>query len=156
FFNLRGILPIINTTTYDENLYHYTVRLFGFEPTVALERFSSPGVVEFFAFFYYSYFFLIASFIFVMVFTSRSDRRLSHFATGLLLVVSIGQFIYTLVPGFGPYAHLAHEYQGPLRGGVFYWMVIDTVSKAGALRDIFPSLHTALPMFLTFFAWKHY
>jgi hypothetical protein len=156
FFNLRAILPMLNGALYDETLHHLTVRMLGFEPTLALEPYSSPIVVEWFAFFYYAYFFLIASFIFVMIFTSRSEKRLAYFATGFLMIVTVGHFIYAQVPGLGPYAYLAHEYQAPLHGGVFYWMVLDTVSAAGAMRDIFPSLHTALPMFLTFFAWKHY
>ncbi len=156
FFNLRSILPLLNGALYDDTLHRLTVRMLGFEPTLALERYSSPIVVEWFAFFYYAYFFLIASFIFVMIFTSRSEKRLAYFATGILMIVTVGHFIYAQVPGLGPYAYLAHEYQAPLHGGVFYWMVLDTVSAAGAMRDIFPSLHTALPMYLTFFAWKNY
>jgi len=156
YFNLRAILPLLNPALYDETLHRLTIRLLGLEPSMALQPLTTRFVVEWFSFFYYSYFFLIASFIFVMIFTSRSEKRLAIFGTGFLLVVTIGHFIYALVPGLGPYAYLAHEYDAPLRGGVFYWMVLDTVSRAGAMRDIFPSLHTALPMFLVFFAWKFY
>lgn len=156
YFNLRPILPIINAATYDTALYRLDVAIFGVEPTLFIERFTSPRVVEWFAFFYYSYFFFIASFIFVMIFTCEHDERLATFATGLLTIVGVGHYVYTLVPGYGPYAYLAHDYQAPLQGGVFYFMVLDTVSKAGPMRDIFPSLHTALPTFLCLFAWRHY
>jgi membrane-associated phospholipid phosphatase len=156
YFNLRPILPIINPATYDDALYRLDLAIFGLEPTLAIERFSTPRVVEWFAFFYYSYFFFIASFIFVMIFTCDRDDRLASFATGLLLIVGVGHYVYTLVPGFGPYAYLAHEYRAPLEGGTFYFMVLDTVSKAGPMRDIFPSLHTALPSFLCLFAWRHF
>jgi membrane-associated phospholipid phosphatase len=156
YLNLRPILPIINSSSYDEALYQLDVRLFTVEPTLAVEAWSSPRVVEWFSFFYYSYFYFISSFIFVMMFTSRNDHRLATFATGALLVVTTGQFVYTLVPGLGPYAHLAHEYRAPLQGGTFYQLVVNAVSAAGPLRDIFPSIHTALPTFLTLFAWRHY
>jgi membrane-associated phospholipid phosphatase len=156
YFNLRPILPLINSATYDSVLYRLDLAIFGLEPTLAAEQFSTPRVVEWFAFFYYSYFFVIASFIFVMIFTCESDERLASFATGVLLIVAVGHYVYTLVPGLGPYAHLAHEYRAPLQGGPFYFLVLDAVSRAGPMRDIFPSLHTALPTFCSLFAWRHY
>jgi len=156
YMNLRAILPIVNPKSFDETLFQLDLRVFGVEPTVFLERYSSRGVVEWFAAFYYSYFFFIATFVFVMIFAASNDRRRAIFATGLVLTAGIGEFIYTLVPGFGPYAHLSHLYQGPIEGGRFYSMVLSTVSGAGALKDIFPSLHTALPSFCTLFAWRYY
>jgi membrane-associated phospholipid phosphatase len=156
YLNLRPILPIINAASYDERLYRLDQHIFGVEPTLWVERFSTPGVVEWFSFFYYSYFFFISAFIFVITLTSRSDQRQAHFATGFLGVLCIGHFLYTLVPGLGPYHHLAHEYQAPVQGGVFFDLVLNAVSAGGPLRDIFPSLHTAMPTFCTLFAWKHY
>jgi membrane-associated phospholipid phosphatase len=156
YFHLRPILPLVNGAAYDEQLYQLDIRVFGFEPTVALERYSTHGVVEWFAFFYYSYFFFVAVFLFIHIFTNDDDRQLSHFATGLVLVVVIGHFVYMLVPGLGPYAHLAHEYDAPLPGGPFYDMVLRAVAAGGPMRDIFPSLHTALPVYLTMFAWRHH
>jgi membrane-associated phospholipid phosphatase len=156
YFNLRPILPIINGASYDAALYRLDLAVFGLEPTVAIERLTTFRVVEWFAFFYYSYFVVIASYVFVMIFTCPSDERLASFATGVLIIVGVGHYVYTLVPGVGPYAYLAHEYRAPLQGGPFYYMVLDTVSRAGAMRDIFPSLHTALPTFLSLYAWKHY
>jgi membrane-associated phospholipid phosphatase len=156
YFHMRPILPIINATTYDDLLYNVDLSLLGFEPTLRLEVYTTRTVVEWFAFFYYSYFFLVASFIFVMIFSSRSEKRLAYFATGILAIVSVGHFLYALVPGFGPYAHLAHDYRRPLPGGPFYNLVLEAVAGAGPLRDIFPSLHTALPTFCALFAWRHY
>jgi membrane-associated phospholipid phosphatase len=156
YFNLRAILPIVNPALFDENLYQLDIRVFGVEPTLLVEQYSTRAVVEWFAFFYYSYFFLIASFVLVMILTVEDDERLSHFATGITLITCIGHFFYTLVPGFGPYEHLAHEYQGPLAGGVFYGLVLNAVDQGGPLRDIFPSLHTAMPTFCALFAWRHY
>ena len=156
YFNLRAILPLINPALYDAQLFELDLRVFGFEPTLAIEPYLTQGIVEWFAFFYYSYFFFVASFCFVMVFTVERDRMLAHFATGMLMVVGMGHFLYTLVPGFGPYAYLAHEYAGPLPGGAFFDLVLRAVHAGGPMRDIFPSLHTALPTFLTLFAWRYH
>lgn len=156
YFNMRPILPLLNGAVYDESLYQLDLRLFGFEPTLLAERFTTPAVVEWFAFFYYSYFFLVASFVFVVIVSVDDDEMQSHFATGLLLIVCIGHFVYALVPGYGPYEHLAHDFRAPLAGGTFYDLVLEAVSGAGPLRDIFPSLHTALPTFCALYAWKYY
>jgi membrane-associated phospholipid phosphatase len=156
YFNLRPILPIVNGATFDENLYQLDLRIFGFEPTLAVEPYSTHRVVEWFSFFYYSYFFLIASFVFVMIISCSDEQRLAHFAAGIVMVVGIGHFTYTLVPGYGPYMYLAHEYEGPLAGGTFYDLILEAVSGAGPLRDIFPSLHTAMPWYCALFAWRHY
>jgi membrane-associated phospholipid phosphatase len=156
YFNLRPILPIINGASFDDSLYQLDMRVLGFEPTLLVERWSTPAVVEWFAFFYYSYFFLLASFVFVTIVCCADDARRSHFATGMIVILAIGHFFYTLVPGFGPYIYLAHDYRAPLQGGRFYGLVLDAVSGAGSLRDIFPSLHTALPTYCALFAWRHH
>ena len=69
---------------------------------------------------------------------------------GALLIVAGGHFLYTLVPGAGPFATLAFE--EPLHGGFWWRQVQVTVAAAGAQLDIFPSLHTAFPVYFTLFA----
>jgi membrane-associated phospholipid phosphatase len=57
------------------------------------------------------------------------------------------------VPGFGPITHLASSFHGPVNGG-FWWKVVwDMVQAGGAMKDIFPSLHTAGPLWYTLFAF---
>jgi membrane-associated phospholipid phosphatase len=47
--------------------------------------------------------------------------------------------------------HLAHAYAGPLPGGPIWRAVQLAVDEGGALRDIFPSLHTAIPLHTALF-----
>jgi hypothetical protein len=156
YFRLRDILPLVNSADYDEALYRIDVRVLGFEPTLALERHSAHAVVEWFSFFYYSYFYFLAAWVLGVVFLDRDRRRQAWFAAGFLGVLGVGHFLYTLVPGYGPCVHLAARFAGPLRGGFFHSLMIAAVQAGGPLRDIFPSIHTAAPTFITLFAWKHY
>src|SRR5258708_4466195 len=61
--------------------------------------------------------------------------------------------LYAVVPGFGPYHELHFEHE--LQGGFFWGVVLHGVHSAGALKDIFPSLHTGAPTFFAIFAFVH-
>lgn len=156
YFRLRAVLPMLNGANYDEALFRLDASLFGVEPTLALEPHLGRATVEWFSFFYYSYFFFMAAFALPIAALERNERRAQQFAATFLLVACVGQLLYIAVPGFGPYKHLAAVYQRPLEGGFFYNLVITAVAAGGPLRDIFPSLHTAIPTTLTLFAWRHY
>jgi membrane-associated phospholipid phosphatase len=79
----------------------------------------------------------------------------ARFALGAYFIFAAAHMIYMAVPGFGPYAHLRHEFQNPLDGGVFWPLVWTTVAESGALKDIFPSVHTAIPTYCVTFAILH-
>jgi hypothetical protein len=92
-----------------------------------------------------------------MALFERRLRITSELSFGLLFVVCVGHTLYVLVPGRGPYLHLEGHFQNALVGGFWWPLVARTVrSVDGALRtDIFPSLHTACPTFLTLFAFRN-
>ena len=56
------------TTTLDNGLYQLDLALFGFEPAIAMDAIVTPFTTEWFAFFYFGYFFLLAMFVTGMVF----------------------------------------------------------------------------------------
>lgn len=160
YFHLRAILPLLNHADYDADLYRLDERLFGVAPTLAVAAWATPRVVEWFSFFYYSYFYLIAAFTLSVALLDpearRDGRRPVIFGTALLLVFCVGQAVYALVPGYGPITHLSGRFEHPLEGGFFYGVMVRAVALGGAQRDIFPSLHTAVPTLCALFAWKHY
>lgn len=155
YFQLRLILPAVSSAAYDQQIYALDLALFGFEPAVELDRFVSPALTEWFSFFYFGYFALLAAFLSYMSFLCPDPARVSAFALGVFLLFGAGQLIYMLVPGYGPYLALAHELSRPLEGETFWPLVWDTVAKGGAQKDIFPSLHTAVPVFFTLFSYRH-
>ena len=155
YFFMRGFLPIVNPGSLDLELHQVGTRLFGLEPALAMERWISSGATEWFAFFYYGYFFVLALHILPILFLSRNPRLLSEFSLGLLLVLTIGQSLYLVVPGYGPANVVPTLFATELPPGVWWNLVRQLVESAGAQKDIFPSIHTAAPSFILLFSFHN-
>ena len=157
FLQLQHILPTASERIVDAAIYRVDLAVFGFEPAVAFDHLVTPALTEWFAFFYYSYFFILCAYLFPMGAFERRIRILTELSVGLLLVVCVGHCLYLVVPGRGPYAYLAPHFQNQLSGGFWWPLVRDAVASVdGASRtDIFPSLHTACPTFLTLFSFRN-
>jgi PAP2 superfamily len=155
YFELRWILPVVSPHSLDANLLALDIRLFGFEPALAWDRYVTPHTTEWFAFFYFGYFFLLTVHVLPMMFFGKNTARIAHFSLGIIGVVVVGHILYMLVPGWGPYHHLAGHFEHRLEGGFFWRLVLATVEGGGAQKDIFPSLHTALPTYFAIFSYMH-
>jgi hypothetical protein len=155
YFFMRGFLPIVNPGSLDAELHGLGLRLFGVEPALALEPWISSGTTEWFAFFYYGYFFVLGLHVLPILFFSRHGRILSEFALGLLIVLSVGQSMYLIVPGYGPSAGMPALFHRSLPPGVWWNLVQQLVASAGAQKDIFPSIHTAAPTFILLFSFHN-
>jgi membrane-associated phospholipid phosphatase len=154
YLMLRDLLPLVRKGSVDAALHRIDVALFGVEPALWMERWNRPEIVEWFAFFYFSYFAIAALYMTGIVWLRRADRATTELAIGVLIVFCVGQLGYMLVPGFGPVKHLASSFHGPVDGGFFWSCVERTVAAGGANKDVFPSLHTAAPTFFAIFAWR--
>lgn len=155
YFQLRVILPAVSSAAFDLDIYAFDLAVFGVEPALYLDRFVTPARTEWFSFFYFGYFVLLAVYLSLMSFLCRDEVRLTSFALGIFLLFGTGQLLYMVVPGYGPYAALAAHFVHPLEGPTFWVMVRETVEAGGAMKDIFPSLHTAVPTFLALFSFRH-
>ncbi len=155
YFQLRHILPAVSERAVDGELFAFDLRVFHVEPSVAWDRFVTPVTTEWFAFFYFGYFVLLSAHVLSMMLAAKSRFRLSHFALGIFLVFCTGHMVYTLVPGYGPYRFLAGDFHHELTGGPFWHAVQATVSAGGAMKDIFPSLHTACPTYFALFSFRY-
>lgn len=153
YFMFATLLPMINPRSYDHRLYALDLRVFGVEPAQYLDRFVSPVTTEWFAFFYFSYFLVLALHVLPILFGTRNARLIGEFAMGMLIMFCVGHTLYMLVPGYGPYKAMPEIFQHRLSSGVFWNMTSDLVARQGAQKDIFPSLHTAAPTFILLFSF---
>ena len=71
YFFFKHLLPVVNPGTLDHQLYALDQLLFGFEPAVWLDQFVTPLTTEWFAFFYFCYFFLLAAHVLPILFGAR-------------------------------------------------------------------------------------
>ena len=155
YFQLRWILPAVSPHSLDADLLAFDLRVFGFEPSVAWDRYVTPQTTEWFAFFYFGYFFLLSAHVIPIMLVGKNQLRTAHFALGIFMVFCTGHLLYMLVPGWGPYHHLAGQFEHPLEGGLFWRLVRATVDAGGSQKDIFPSLHTATPTYFAIYSYMH-
>lgn len=151
YFMFADLLPLVNPRALDTQLYHLDLALFGVEPAVYFDRFVNSFTTEWFAFFYFSYFFVLAMHVLPILFASRSRRMFTEFTLGMIVLFCAGHTLYMLVPGYGPYKAMPEVFQHELTPG-FWWNTTKAlVAESGAQKDIFPSLHTAAPTFILLF-----
>jgi hypothetical protein len=155
YFVLRDLAPVVSPYALDTELRALDVRIFGGEPAVWMQRFVTPASTEWFAFFYLSYFWMLAAFTLPITYATDRAPLMAEFATGMFLIYCVGQTLYLLVPGFGPLYAFPDSFAAPLPRGPVYESLMRTVAAGSAMKDIFPSLHTAGPLFMTLFAFRH-
>jgi len=151
---LRVVLPAAAPRVVDSTLYAIDLRVFHVEPALAWDRFVTPWTTEWFAFFYFGYFFILASYILPFMLLAQNMAMLARFATATFFTFCCGHLLYIVVPGFGPHWFLATSFKHELPGGLFWGLVNATIDSAGAEKDIFPSLHTAVPAMFTLLAFR--
>jgi hypothetical protein len=150
YFEMRTLLPALHPELMDHKLHAIDLWLFGTTPSVWMEAWNVRPVVEWLSFFYYGYFLVLILMVIPSLFLGSGRRQLELLA-GAMLIVATGHFLYTIVPGAGPYATIAFD--EPLDGGFWWRQVEAAVAAAGAQLDIFPSLHTAFPTYFTLHAF---
>jgi hypothetical protein len=155
FFQLREILPAVSPWALDAPIYAFDLRVFGIEPSIWFDQFVTERTTEWFAFFYFLYFLILTVHVLPMLFWQRDSRVLSRFGVGFLSIFLTAHLLYMVVPGWGPYRYLSGSFQHELQGPVFWPLVRQTVDAGGAQKDIFPSLHTAVPTFIAIFSYRH-
>ncbi len=128
------------------------LRLFGVEPALWLERYNQRPIVEWFSFFYFSYFFICTAYMVTVVWLTPLGRRTAEFSIGTLIVFTIGQLATRRCPATGPSSTSVTSSTARSPAGSSGRCVWNTVKAGGAMKDIFPSLHTAVPLWFTLFA----
>jgi hypothetical protein len=155
YLTLRDLLPLVSPGTLDRELYALDLALFGGEPALWMERFASPAATQWFAFWYFAYFIVIAAYAVPLWFLDWRPRLANELCLGIALTFCASHLTYIVVPGWGPHRFLADRFAAPLPDGRWTAAVGATVAAGGAFKDIFPSLHAAAPTMFALFAFRH-
>ncbi len=160
-----GILPIFQSLGYivqyiqpdlDGYLIKIDYAMFGVHPTVWLERFTSPWMVDVLALAYSSYYFLPVILALFLHF-DKKQHELEH----MFLAVTIGFFIsylgYLLVPAIGPRFTLTGNQAAPVKGLFWGNHILDFLTaNEFNKRDCFPSGHTGITLIVLYYAYAHH
>jgi len=155
YFFLKHVLPLVNKTTVDQKLYELDLSLFKFEPAMVWDRYVNPSTTEWFSFFYFGYFLLMAAHVVPLLFFGRRKQIVGEFTFAMIVLFSIGHTLYMVVPGYGPYRAMADAFQHSFPRGTWHDLVMNAVHSGGAQMDIFPSLHTGAPTMLALFSYRN-
>lgn len=107
-----------------------------------------PLLTDILAFCYFLFFFIVLA---AAYFFSRRPALRDGFFDGLLGVYLCGLCGYFLLPAAGP-AFTTLPDTGA--GGLIAPQLIEIVKGGVTGMDVFPSLHTALPLFINLFLWR--
>jgi hypothetical protein len=99
YFQLRWIIPAVHPGDLDAQLHEIDVALLGAPAAELLAPYQPRFWVEWFAFFYWTYFYVIGAYILGHLFLQRDGRRFATFGWGIAAIHIVGWSAYFLVPG---------------------------------------------------------
>jgi hypothetical protein len=137
----------------DGSLSHIDTWLCGTDPSLFLQKYLTPGRVEFFSFIYGAFIPYIYLSMAVGCLGRPAFER-DQFLTGWVCTYAISYLGYLFLPARGPGFYHAADYDVSLSGAYFYHMVLRGVDASGGLQGAFPSLHVGGSLYLCLFDLK--
>ncbi len=156
YYSLWGdATHLLITTDRDPALIAWDQRLFGFQASVALQRFVSPALTAWMEFAYAYHIWnipLVACFIYIR----KPRSRFREMMCGLLVVSFFGLIGYLLVPAIGPLYTLRDQYTVALDQPLeVFNRQIAFLDYARIHRDVFPSLHVGISFVVWLYAYRN-
>ena len=139
----------------DRELIVLDQRLFGFQASVAIQRFITPPRTAWMEF---SYFFHILNIPIVacFVYLCRPRQRFREMMSGLMVVSFFGLLGYLLVPAIGPIYTQHDLYAVPLSQPIsLFNQQLEFMNFARIHRDVFPSMHVAISLLVWLYALRN-
>jgi membrane-associated phospholipid phosphatase len=139
----------------DRELIVLDQRWFGFQASVAIQRFITPPRTAWMEF---SYFFHILNIPIVacFVYLRRPHARFREMMSGLMVVTFFGLIGYLLVPAIGPMYTLHELYTVPLSQPIsLFNQQLHFMNFARIHRDVFPSMHVAISLLVWLYAFRN-
>lgn len=155
FDSLGQVVHYVNPQDLDYLLIRLDWQIFGFHPTVALERFSHPLLTDLLQLAYTTYYFLPIS-IGVVLWRQGRHKAFQYFVFMILLCFYLSYVGYLLVPALGPRYAMEHLHAAALPGSAISHAIQVTLNQLeGVKRDAFPSGHTGIAVTALVLAWQH-
>lgn len=156
YYSLWGdATHLLTTTDRDTALIAWDQRLFGFQASVAIQRFIRPWLTSWMEFAYVYHIWnipLVACFVYL----ARPRERFREMMCGVIVVSFFGLLGYLLVPAIGPMYTLRDHYTVQLSQPLdLFNRQIDFMNFARIRRDVFPSLHVAISFVVWLYAWRN-
>ncbi len=154
--NLHDLVRLMHAETFDPQLAAVDAWIFGVQPTLWLQRWTTPWLTDLLSAAYASYFItpaILGGLLYV-------SGRIAEFRTFMLVVIVtlyLGFLGYVLVPAVGPIHFLSGQYDAPARlSGLVFHRGAEALMEAWRPihRDCFPSLHTAVSTLTSLWAWR--
>jgi hypothetical protein len=134
----------------DADLSRWDTWLCGVDPSLWMQRFLTPGRVEFFSFVYAAF----IPYIYLSLALGclgRPPVERDQFLTAWVFTYAISYLGYLFVPAHGPVWFHEQDYTTALEGGFFYRTVLQGMETTGGLQGVFPSLHVGCSVYLCLF-----
>ncbi len=155
FDSLGKIVHCINPRDIDPLLIRLDYAIFGFYPTVMIERWIRPGLTDIMQLAYSSYYFLPLT-LGAFLKMTRKDAALGHSLFLIMFCFYLSYVGYMLMPALGPRYTMAHLQHAELRGFVIAGPIQELLNRLeGIKRDAFPSGHTAVALTVLYLSYLH-
>jgi len=156
YYSLWGdTTHLLVTKDRDAALIALDQRLFGFQASVALQRFASAPLTAWMQFAYAFHIWnvpLVACFVYLR----RPRARFREMMCGLVLISFLGLVGYLLVPAIGPMYTLRNQYTvGLSQPLAIFNRQMDFMDYARIQRDVFPSLHVGISFVVWLYAYRN-
>jgi membrane-associated phospholipid phosphatase len=158
FAQLSFLIHPLHPRDFDRELANLDRSVFlGTDPVVWLQHFAQPWITEILQLAYTSFYLLPLGLLLFLYLRGRTQEFLeSQF--GMLLCFFLSYFGYLLVPALGPRFVSANGIQAP--DGVFLSRMLqdllNTLERAGEMRDAFPSGHTAVAIMVQYYSLRFF
>lgn len=156
YYSLWGnATHLLITIDRDAALIAWDQRLFGFQASVALQRYVSPLLTTWMVC-AYAFHILNIPIVACFLYLRRTRTRFREMMCGVIVVVFFGLLGYLLVPAIGPLYTLRDQFTVPLTPAyAVFNREVEFMDFARIQRDVFPSLHVGISFVVWLYAYRN-
>lgn len=156
YYSLWGdATHLLVTRDRDAALIAWDQKLFGCQPSVALQRFVNPPLTAWMEL-AYTFHILNIPIVACFIYLRRPRARFREMMSGVLVVCFFGLLGYLLVPAIGPIYTLRDQYTVPLSQPLeAINLQVEFMDFARIRRDVFPSLHVGISFVVWLYAYRN-